>query len=171
MSEGEIVNRVIGSGLITIDLEDFYHAGERVVFDIKHQLFQELVLREKDFREFVKNNDWGKYKDKNVAIICSVDAIVPTWAYLLLASELQPFANKVVFGNFDMLEQALFQEAISKIDFSALENQRVVVKGCGKYPVPLFAYVELTERLRPIVRSIMYGEPCSTVPIYKKPRG
>lgn len=167
---GEIVNRVATSGLVTLDLEEFYHQGERVVFDIKHQLFQELVLKENDFREFVKTNDWSVYKEKNVALICSVDAIVPTWAYMLLASELQPVANKVVFGSVDALEQALFHEAILKIDFSALEGQRVVIKGCSKHPVPTFAYVELTEKLRPIARSIMYGEPCSTVPIYKKPR-
>lgn len=167
---GEIVNRVATSGLVTLDLEEFYHQGERVVFDIKHQLFQELVLKENDFREFVKTNDWSVYKGKNVALICSVDAIVPTWAYMLLASELQSVANKVVFGSVEALEQALFHEAILKIDFSALEGQRVVIKGCSKHPVPTFAYVELTEKLRPIARSIMYGEPCSTVPIYKKPR-
>ncbi len=169
MSE-EIVNRVANSGLITLDLEEFYHQGERVVFDIKDQLFQELVLKENDFREFVKTNDWSVYQGKNVALVCSADAIVPTWAYMLLASELQPVANKVVFGDLAALEQALFHEAILKIDFQALEGQRVVVKGCSKHPVPPFAYVELTEKLRPIARSIMYGEPCSTVPIYKKPR-
>ena len=170
MSE-EIVNRVAGSGLITLDLEEFYHQGERVVFDIKNQLFQELVLKENDFREFVKTNDWSAYAGKNVALICSVDAIVPTWAYMLMASELQPVANKVVFGDLEALEQALFHEAILKIDFQELEGQRVVVKGCSKHPVPTFAYVALVEKLRPIARSIMYGEPCSTVPIYKKPRG
>lgn len=169
MSE-EIVNRVATSGLVTLDLEEFYHQGERVVFDIKNQLFQELILKENDFREFVKTNDWSIYQGKNIALVCSVDAIVPTWAYMLLASELQPVANKIVFGNLEALEQALFHEAILKIDFQKLEGQRVVVKGCSKYPVPAFAYVEVTEKLRPIARSIMYGEPCSTVPIYKKPR-
>ena len=121
MSE-EIVNRVAGSGLVTLDLEEFYHQGERVVFDIKNQLFQELVLKENDFREFVKTNDWSVYEGKNVALICSVDAIVPTWAYMLLASELQPVANKVVFGDIEALEQALFHEAILKIDFSRIRR-------------------------------------------------
>ncbi|MBX9851984.1 MAG: DUF2480 family protein [Cytophagaceae bacterium] len=166
-----IVNRVSSSDLITLDLEDFYHKGERVLYDIKNNLFQDLILKEKDFRDFIKNNDWSLYKDKNVAIICSVDAIIPTWAFMLLAVKIEPFANQVIFGDLSDLEQALFQQALSKIDIYKYKDAKVVIKGCGNYPVPAFAYVELTRLLRPVVSSIMYGEPCSTVPIYKKPKG
>lgn len=164
----EIVNKVSQSGLITIDLEEYYPKGERVLLDIKDILFQGQILREKDFREFIKNEDWNKYQDKYVAIICSADAIVATWAYMLLASHLEPIAKKVIFGNLEVLETILFAEQISKIKTENFENARVVIKGCGNLPVPKSAYVELTSLLRPIVKSIMYGEPCSTVPIYKK---
>ena len=166
--EFQIVNRVDNSGLITFDLEDYYNKGERVIYDIKQNLFQELILKEKDFREFIKSNDWSVYKDKNVAIICSADAIVPTWAYMLLISRIEPFANLVVFGNLQALEQALFQQALDKLDYSKFENAKVVIKGCGNFPVPIYAYAEITRILRPIVSSIMFGEPCSTVPVYKK---
>lgn len=167
-SEDAIVNRVTNSGLISFDLEEYYHKGERVLFDIKDNLFQGLILREKDFREFLKNHDWSVYKDKNVAIICSEDAIVPTWAYMLLVSKLEPMANMVVFGDFSDLEQALFQKALSNIDVNQYKDARVVIKGCGNFPVPVFAYAEITRILRPVVLSIMYGEPCSTVPVYKR---
>lgn len=170
MSGEEIINRVTNSGLITIDLEDLYHPGERVELDIKEQLFQGMALRENDFREYISNTDWSLYKDQNVAISCSVDAIIPTWAYMLLTSSLEPFTNKVVFGSLQNLEQALYQGEIEKIDLEELKDQRIVIKGCSNKPVPTFAYTALTEKLRPIARSIMYGEPCSTVPIFKKPR-
>lgn len=163
-----IVNKVAQSGLITLNLEDYYHKGERVVFDIKDCLFQGLMLREKDFREFVASYDWSQYKDKNVAIVCSADAIVPTWAYMLLANRIQPYANMLVFGNLNELETALYLQALSKIDPVQYQNQRIVIKGCGDLPVPTSAYVELTRILTPHVKSIMYGEPCSTVPIYKR---
>ena len=163
-----IVNKVAQSGLITLNLEDYYHKGERVVFDIKDCLFQGLMLREKDFREFVASYDWSQYKDKNVAIVCSADAIVPTWAYMLLANRIQPYANMLVFGNLNELETALYLQALSKIDPDQYQNQRIVIKGCGDLPVPTSAYVELTRILTPHVKSIMYGEPCSTVPIYKR---
>lgn len=169
MSE-EIVNKVANSGLITIDLEDFYHDGERVLIDIKDQLFQGLVLRENDFREYISTTDWSIYKGKNVAIICSADAIVQTWAYMLMTSAIQPYANKVVFGSLESLEQSLYQDIIERMSIDQYTNQRIVIKGCGKKPVPTFAYTALTEKLRPIARSIMYGEPCSTVPVFKKPR-
>ncbi|WMJ71560.1 DUF2480 family protein [Cytophagaceae bacterium ABcell3] len=165
-----IVNRVEQSGIITLDLGEFYHPGERVVYDIKDNLFQELILREKDFRQFIKTNDWEVYKGKNVAIICSVDAIVPAWAYMLLASKLNQFAHKVVFGGLDHLEQALFHEQLLKINTNEFVDKRVVVKGCGDLPVPVFAYVEVTNLLTPVVKSLMFGEPCSTVPVYKKPK-
>ncbi|SMO60854.1 DUF2480 family protein [Solitalea koreensis] len=162
------VNKVANSGLISFDLADYYDKGERLLYDMKENLFQGLILREKDFREFVKNHDWTQYKDKNIAIICSADAIVPTWAYMLLCSKLEPFAKCVVFGNLEYLESVLFTNALHKIDIENYRDQRVVVKGCGDIPVPVSAYVEITAKLRPVVKSIMYGEPCSTVPIYKK---
>jgi hypothetical protein len=165
--ENEIVNKVANSGLITIDLEEFIVPGERILFDIKPHLFQELILREKDFREFIKNNDWSVYKDKLVALICSSDAIVPTWAYMLLIIALEPFAKKVVFGNLDDLENALFTEALSKFDAAKYKDARIVVKGCGDKKVPVNAFVQITALLKPYVKSIMYGEPCSTVPLYK----
>jgi len=164
----EIVNRVENSGLISFDLEDYYDKGERILYDIKNNLFQGLMLKEKDFREFIKNHDWSSYKGKNIGIICSEDAIVPTWAYMLLASRMEPYANLVIVGDLEALEQALFQQALSKIELEKFKDAKVVVKGCGNYPVPVFAYVEITRLLRPVVSSIMYGEPCSTVPVYKK---
>lgn len=163
----EIVNKVAQSGIITIDLEDYYPAGERVLFDMKGLLFQGLILREKDFREFVKGHDWSQYKDKYVALNCSADAIVPTWAYMLLATQLEPYAKKVVFGDLETLETILYNEALAKLDINAYQNARIVVKGCGNLPVPKAAYVEITRLLRPVAKSIMYGEACSTVPLYK----
>jgi len=165
-----IVNKVAASGLTTIDLEDYYLKGDRLLFDIKDLLFQGLILREKDFREFVKNEDWSKYKDKYVAIFCSTDAIVPTWAYMLLTTHLEPFAKKVVFGNLDTLETILYNETLQKINVNDFKDARIVIKGCGNLPVPPSAYVELTRLLRPVAKSIMYGEPCSTVPLYKQPK-
>lgn len=169
MSE-EIINRVAQSALVTLNLEELIHPGERVVYDIKDNLFQRLILREKDFRAFVKDHDWSQYDGKNVAIICSVDAIVPTWAYMLLATKLQNHANYYVFGNLEALEQALFLEAIAKIDMEEYRDAKVVVKGCGSAPVPAYAYVEIMRKLVPVASSVMYGEPCSTVPLYKKPK-
>lgn len=166
--ENEIINKVAQSGLITIDLEEFYLAGERVVFDIKDLLFQGLILREKDFREYLKNEDWTKYKDKYVALVCSADAIVPTWAYMLLATQLEPYAKRVVFGDPETLETVLYNEILSKIDAEQYRDARIVIKGCGNLPVPKAAYVQITAILRPVAKSIMYGEPCSTVPLYKK---
>src|SRR6478735_4394552 len=165
-----IVNRVESSGLISFDLEDYYHKGERIVYDLKQNLFHELILKEKDFREFIKNHDWSIYNDKNVAVVCTADAILPTWAYMLLVNKMQPHANAVVVGDLQALEQSLFQQALSKIDIKEFVDAKVVIKGCGNYPVPAFAYGEITKILTPVVASIMYGEPCSTVPIYKKPK-
>jgi hypothetical protein len=166
--EEEIINKVSQSGLVTIDLESFYPEGERFLFDIKDLLFQGLILREKDFRDFVKNEDWSRYKDKYVALICSADAIVPTWAYMLLAAHLEPYAKRVVFGNLEDLETILYTEALAAINMNDYKDARVVIKGCSNLPVPAAAYVELTRLLRPVAKSIMYGEPCSTVPLYKK---
>lgn len=164
----EILNKVALSGIITIDLEEFYPQGERVLFDIKDLLFQGLILREKDFREFIKNEDWTKYKNKYVALICSADAIVPTWAYMLLATQLEPFVKKVVFGNLEILETVLYNEILGKLNINDYKDARIVIKGCGLLPVPKAAYVEISRLLRPIAKSIMYGEACSTVPLYKQ---
>ena len=164
----EIVNKVAQSGLIEFNLEDYYPKGERVLLDVKENLFQELILKEKDFREFVKNENWSKYQDKYVAIVCTADAVVPTWAYMLLTTVLEPFTKKVVFGDLKTLETVLYNEALSKINSADYIDQRMVIKGCSNLPVPESAYVEITRILRPVAKSIMYGEPCSTVPLYKK---
>ena len=166
--EDIIVNRVAKSGLISLDLEDYYHAGERVLYDLKDNLFMGLILKEKDFREFLKIHDWSQYSGKNVAITCTEDAVIPTWAYMLLAIQLEPFAHIIVFGNLQDLEQKLYDEALAKINFEEYAGAKVVVKGCSKVAVPTTAYVEVTRRLRPYAQSIMFGEPCSTVPLYKK---
>ena len=164
----EIVNKVAQSGLVEFNLEDLYIKGDRVVFDIKEQLFQGLILREKDFREFVKNENWSSYQDKMVALVCTADALVPPWAYMLLATALEPYAKRIVFGNLEVLETVLFNESLSKIEIEKFRDQRIVIKGCSNLPVPESAYVEITRLLRPVAKSIMYGEPCSTVPIYKQ---
>lgn len=166
--ENEIVNKVSNSGIITIDLEDFYTTGERVLFDIKPLLFKELILKEKEFRDFIKTNDWSKYQNKLIALTCTADAIVPTWAYMLLTLALQPFAKKVVFGDLQTLETLLFAEQLEKIVVKDYKDARIVIKGCGEIDLPKNAYVQLTALLQPHVKSIMYGEPCSTVPLYKK---
>lgn len=164
----EITNKVAASGLMTLDLEEFYPEGERVLVDIKEQLFQGLILREKEFRAFIQDTDWSIYRDKFVAITCSTDAIVPTWAYMLLTATLAPFAKKIVFGNLEQLEQSIFQETLAKLNLTPFKDARIVIKGCGKLPIPKGAFVELTSLLQPIAKSIMYGEPCSTVPLYKR---
>ncbi|GAB3924234.1 DUF2480 family protein [Mucilaginibacter myungsuensis] len=163
-----IVNKVALSGLVTIDPASFYPQGERVVYDVVNNLFHGLMLREKDLRDFVKEHDWTQYQDKNVAITCSADAIVPTWAYMLIANRMAPYAREVVFGDAAVLETVLFEKAMAKADLEQYAGQRVVIKGCGDTEVPVSAYVELAKRLTPIVKSMMYGEPCSTVPIYKR---
>ncbi len=168
--ENEIENKVANSGLVTIDLEEFYGNAERVLLDVKPLLFQELILKEKDFRDFIKNENWSKYKDKYVAITCTNDAIVPTWAYMLLSLALEPFAKKTIYGNLEQLEVAVFDEALNKIDFSQYKDARIVIKGCSGKPVPTNAFVILTAALKPFAKSIMYGEPCSTVPLYKAPK-
>jgi hypothetical protein len=165
----EIINKVANSGLITIDLEEFYPKGERVLFDLKPLLFQELILKEKDFREFIKEHDWVSYKDKMVAITCTADAIVPTWAFMLLSIALEPFAKKIIFGNLATLEAMLFSEVLKAINYADYQDKRIVIKGCGNLPVSTNAYVELVKGLKPFAKSIMYGEPCSTVPLYKAP--
>ncbi|SDY91387.1 DUF2480 family protein [Hymenobacter psychrophilus] len=166
----DFINRVAQSALVTLNLEEFIHPGERVVYDIKDNLFQGLMLREKDFRAFVKDHDWSQYDGQNVAIICSADAIVPTWAYMVLAGKLQGHAHRYVFGNLDALEQDLFHEAIAAIDAEQYRDAKLVIKGCGEKPVPTYAYVAIMQKLLSVASSIMYGEPCSTVPLYKRPK-
>lgn len=163
-----ITNRVALSGLINFDPADLYPQGERVVYDIKDNLFQGLILKEKDFREFIKQHDWSQYQGKHVAITCSADAIVPTWAYMLLANKMSFFAENVVFGSLETLENVLFERSVEKLDMENYRDQRVVIKGCGDIPVPVSAYVRLTEKLSKVAKSIMYGEPCSTVPVFKR---
>lgn len=169
-TESEIVNRVATSGLITLDLADYYPSGERVQYDLKENLFQGLILREKDFRQFLKEHDWSSYQGKNVAVMCSEDVILPVWAYMLLTIHLEPYANMVVFGDLKSLEQSLFQQALAKINVAEFKNAKVVIKGCGDLPIPEYAYMEITRLLRPVVQTMMYGEPCSTVPLYKRPK-
>lgn len=166
--EDILVNKVAQSGLLTLDLEKFYPEGETAVFDLKNHLFMELILKEKDYREELKTLDWSVYQDKNVAINCSTDAIIPLWAYMLAVSYLEPFAKEIVFGNEKELFNVLFLKNLWKIDSKEYEGKRVVVKGCGDKKIPEAAYVEVTKILRPVAKSIMYGEPCSTVPIFKQ---
>lgn len=165
-----IVNRVAQSGLITIDLEDLYVEGERVVLDVAPALFQGMVLREKDFRQWTKDHPWENYQGKLVAVICSEDAIVPTWAFMLVATRLQPFAQMFVFGSLEELETILFHQKLSEIKPETYQDAKLVIKGCSKKAVPVSAYVEVSRLLAPYASSIMYGEPCSTVPVYKKPK-
>lgn len=165
-----LINKVSESGLVTLDLEAFYPKGETAVFDMKEHLFMGLILKEKDFREAMKTLDLGPYQGKHIALTCSADAIVPVWAYMLVVSYLEPVANEIVFGDSEFLHNTLFLKNIEKIHVADYEDKRVVIKGCGELPISETAYVAVTRLLRPVVKSIMYGEPCSTVPIYKKPR-
>ncbi|MDG1398215.1 MAG: DUF2480 family protein [Polaribacter sp.] len=166
-TEKEIINRVANSKLRTFDLEEIYPEGERVVFDIKDWLFQEIILKEKDFRLAVKNHDWSQYKKSFVAIICSADAIIPSWAFMLVAAELIPFANKVVIGDLELLETVIYQELIGFLDFKDFVDKPVIIKGCADKPIPNSAFAFLIAKLQPVAKSIMFGEACSTVPLYK----
>lgn len=163
-----IINKVAQSGLLSFDLAELYPQGDRIVYDIKDNLFHGLMLKEKDFREFIKDHNWEIYAGKHIAITCSADAIVPTWAYMLLANRLAPYAKTVVFGNLELLETILFERALEKLDLEKYRDQRIVIKGCGEVAIPEFAFIDLTVKLTGIAKSIMYGEPCSTVPIYKR---
>jgi len=163
----EIVNRVANSVLITIDLEDFYPEGERILFDIKKWLFAEQILKEKDFREFVKNHDWSSYQNKYVALTCSSDAIIPSWAYLLITVSLSPYANKIVIGDLENLECSIFQEIIDQLPIEIYKEKPVIIKGCSNKYIPQTTYSQLIVKLLPITKSIMYGEACSNVPLFK----
>jgi len=167
MHENEIINRVTSSSLITFDLEEYWHPGERVLVDIKNQLYQGLILKEKDFREYIKTTDWSVYQNKLVAIHCSADAIIPTWAYMLVAIALKPHAKMIEFGTLGQLEEKLYDNILSNINWEQYRNAKVVVKGCSKVSVPASAYVKAVAHLQPLVSSLMFGEACSTVPLYK----
>lgn len=167
MSE-PFINKVAESGLITLDMEKWYPRGETAVFDMKDYLFMGMILKEKDFREALKNIDWEKYRDKNVAVTCSADAIIPVWAYMLVATYLQPIAKEIVMGDEKELHKTIFLKNLSVIDIKEYTDKKVVIKGCGETPIADYVYMEITKLLRPVVKSIMYGEPCSTVPVYKK---
>jgi hypothetical protein len=167
MSDDIIINKVAESGLMEIDLEKYYPAGEVIVFDVKDYLFKGLILKEKEFREALKNLDVSIYRDKLVAVTCSADAIVPFWAYMLVATYLQPVAKDIVYGDEQFLHKTLFLRNINNININDYTNKRIVIKGCGDLPVGEFAYLEIVKLLRPVAKSIMYGEPCSTVPIFK----
>jgi hypothetical protein len=164
----EIVNKISNSKLINIDLEEFYPDGERVLFDIKDWLFEGIILKEKDFRASVKNHNWSSYKNACVALTCSEDAIIPSWAYLLLASELAVYAKKVVVGNLELLETVLFLEVIQNLNIEPFKDKPIIIKGCAQKPIPSSAFTMLIQKLQPIAKTIMYGEACSTVPLYKR---
>ena len=166
----EIVNRVEKSGLVTFDLADLYTPGKRMQFDLAPHLWQGAILREKDFRELIKSHNWSEYQDALVAVNCSVDAIIPNWAYMLLATAIAPFAKKVFFGSLNELESHLWLEKIAAIKSEDYRDARIVVKGCGDISVPESAYLAIAEKFYPVVRTLMYGEPCSTVPVYKRPK-
>jgi hypothetical protein len=165
----EIINKVAESGLVTVDLEKYLPAKEElIVFDLKDFLFMGMILKEKDFREALKQQDWEEYRNKSVAITCSADAIIPVWAYMLVTSYLQPVAKETMVGNEKEMLKATILKNISSINAAEFEGKRVVLKGCGETPIDDFAYAEATRVLLPVAKSIMYGEPCSTVPVYKK---
>ena len=168
--EQEIVNRVASSPLVTIDLEDIFDRGERVEYDIAQNLYEGLMLREKEFRTFVKEHDWEQYRNKNVRVFSSADAIIPTWAFMLLVTKLQPVANFILVGTKEEFELALFNMRFEQLDWAQFNEKPVVVKGCGDLDISETIYGEITRRLMPRVKSLMFGEPCSTVPVYKRPK-
>lgn len=164
----EIINRVANSKLLTFDLEELYPKGERVSFDIAPWLYEGIVLREKDFREQASNHNWIQYQDKYVALHCSADAIIPGWAYLLLSIYLTPYTAKISVGNLEELESLIFSEILSKHDYSPYQDGMVIIKGCAHKPIPQNAYILAAQRLQPIAKSIMYGEACSSVPLFRQ---
>ena len=161
-------NKIAESGILTLDLENYYPKESIVLFDMKDYLFMGLILKEKDFRESIKSLDTSIYNNKIAAITCSADAVIPMWAYMLAASVLQPVAKEIVFANEEQAKKNLLLKNISGIPVNDFADKRVVIKGCGEMPVPEEAYIEITKMLRPVAKSIMYGEPCSTVPVFKK---
>jgi len=165
---GEIINRVVDSGIKTINIESWKIEGERSVIDLGDHLYKGLVLRENEFRAYLKNTDWTSYQDHFVGIYCSLDAIIPNWAYMLLTSKLSGIAKKIVLGNKEELESQMIIDQIREMDLSEYENERVIIKGCSDEVISEKAYLELTVKLTPVVRSLMFGEPCSAVPVFKR---
>jgi len=168
MKTGEIVNRVANSVLVTIDLEEYYPSGERILFDIKDWLYEGLVLREKEFRTLIDAHDWSIYKNQYIALHCTSNAIIPGWAYMLIRLQLSGIAKQVVVGNLETLETTLYQKIIANLELDYCANKPVIIKGCSNKPVPQNAYLFLIDKLYPIAKSILYGEACSSVPLYKK---
>ncbi|MCF6223521.1 MAG: DUF2480 family protein [Flavobacteriaceae bacterium] len=164
---GEIKNRIADSKLITIDLENFYPEGDRVLLDIKKWLFAEQILKEKDFRAFIKDYQWEAYQDKYVALYCSTEAIIPSWAYLLITVSLSPFAKKIIVGNLEQLETSIFQDIINNLSLEKYQGKPIIIKGCASKPIPETVYTQLVSKLISITKSIMYGEACSNVPLFK----
>lgn len=166
-----LINRVANSGLFTFNLEQHYPETVMSIFDIKDYLFMEMILKEKDFRTALKSHDWQQYQDQTLLIYCSIDAIIPTWAYMLVSSYAEPFATVIWQGDQESYLKHYYSNIIEQLDASQYDDMKVVIKGCSSKPVPPSAYVDLVRKLKPVARSIMFGEPCSTVPIYKKPKG
>lgn len=164
----EIINRVAKSNLVTVNLEDYYPSGKRIVLDLKNWLYEGLVLKEKEFRAHVKTHDWSIYDNCYVAIVCTSDAIVPAWAFMLVSIQLHPFVKKVVIGDLQQLESSIYQEIISNLELSEFKDKPVIIKGCANKPIPVNAYIWLSNKLLPYAKSVMYGEACSSVPLYKK---
>ena len=164
----DIVNRVANSKLVVVDLEDYYPEGKRILFDIKDWLFEGLVLREKAFRVQVAEHNWSQYQDAYVALICTSDAIVPAWAYMLISINLEPYAIKTLFGDLEQLEISIFQTVIENLDVTSFKDKSLIIKGCSNKPVPANAYILMSQKLKPVAKSIMYGEACSSVPLFKK---
>ncbi len=162
------VNKVADSGIITLNLEDYYPKEQVIVFDMKDYLFMGLILKEKDFREVLKTFDTVPYSNKIVALTCSADAVIPMWAYMLVVSLLEPFAREIIFGTEAFAKETILLRNIELIENSDFSDSRIVIKGCGELPIGEAAYIAITQKLRPVAKSIMYGEPCSTVPVYKK---
>ncbi|WP_167964467.1 DUF2480 family protein [Saonia flava] len=167
MSE-EIKNRVAESKLMVFDLEDYYPEGKRMVLDIKDWLYEGIILKEKDFRKFIGEHNWSQYENQYVALTCSTDAIVPGWAYMLVTANLQPYVKKVIVGDLEQLETAIYQSIIESINFSDFKDKPVIIKGCSRKPVPQNAYIMAISKVQEIAKSIMYGEACSSVPLYKR---
>ncbi|NUY80059.1 DUF2480 family protein [Flavobacterium sp. MAH-1] len=168
MQDEEIINRVANSVLEVFDLEDYYPKGQRVEIDLSQWLLEGFLLREKDFRESLKNHDWAQYQDAYVAVYCSTDAILPSWASVLVTMHLAPYAKKIVSGRIEDIDTALYEEILPTVDYSAYENKPVIIKGCSRKPVPMSAYILAAQKLQPVAKSIMYGEACSAVPLYKR---
>lgn len=165
-----LINRVASSGLITINLEDFFPKGEIIVFDLKDYLFMELILKEKDFRSALKEHNWEQYQEKHLLVICSADAIIPMWAYMLVSAYASEFTQSIHQCTQEEFIKLSYQKTLSDIDYTQYQDKRIVIKGCSDLAVPPFAYTFLTKNLRPFAQSIMFGEPCSTVPVFKRPR-